>query len=83
MQDIIWDKPVAANGKLVFGPAEAKQLLCENVLYRNDLHFAAANSCIVRVLDGTGSPEEARELFEVAVLSAEFTDMRARQSRTN
>lgn len=72
MQNIIWDKPVAANGTLVFGPAEASRLLSEHHFYKNDLHFEAANACIQSVLDGAGCPDEARELFEVTVLSAEF-----------
>lgn len=70
MQNVIWDKPVAAGGKLVFGPVEARQFLLSDWPHKKDMNFAAADACILRALDGRASPDEARELFEVAVGSA-------------
>ncbi|WJH38478.1 DUF982 domain-containing protein (plasmid) [Aliirhizobium terrae] len=70
MQNVIWDKPVVAGGKLVFGPLEARRFLMSNWPHRKDLNFAAADACILRALDGLASPDEARELFEKALGSA-------------
>jgi hypothetical protein len=70
MHNVIWDKPVVAGGKLVFGPLEAHQFLMADWPHRKDLNFAAADACILRALDGRASPDEARELFEVALGSA-------------
>ncbi|MND37222.1 hypothetical protein D3C80_278990 [compost metagenome] len=70
MQNVIWDKPVVATGKLVFGPLEARRFLMTEWPHKKDLNYAAADACILRALDGRASPDEARELFEVAVSSA-------------
>lgn len=70
MQNVIWDKPVAAGGKLFFGPLEARRFLMSDWPHKKDLNFAAADACILRALDGRASPDEARELFELALGSA-------------
>jgi hypothetical protein len=70
MQNVIWDKPVVAGGKLVFGPHEARRFLMTDWPHKRDMNFAAADACILRALDGRASPDEARELFEVALGSA-------------
>lgn len=71
MQNIFWDKPVVADGRLVFGPQEAWRILTEQRVDPKDLSYVAAFDCILRALDGRGSPDEARELFEAALRSRE------------
>lgn len=74
MQNVIWDKPVIAGGKLVFGPLEARRFLMGDWPHQKDLNFAAADACILRALDGRASPDEARELFEAALSSAALSN---------
>lgn len=70
MQKIFWDKPVVAGARLIFGPMEAHHFLHANWPYAKDLDYAAADLCILKALAGRTTPDEARELFEVAVQSA-------------
>lgn len=70
MKKIFWDKPVVAGERLIFGPLEAQRFLHANWPYAKSLDFAAADLCIRKALDGRASPDEARELFEIAVQSA-------------
>jgi hypothetical protein len=72
MQNVIWDKPVIADGKLVFGPLEARRFLMTDWPHKKDLNFAVADACNFRALDGRASPDEARELFEPALQSAKL-----------
>lgn len=69
---IIWDKPVAAGEKLIFGPLEARSFLTDWP-GEKDVNFAAADACIVRALAGRSSPDEARELFEIVIDSRDLT----------
>lgn len=67
MPVLLWDKPVTAGTRLIFGPLEARQFIAENWAHRADLHHALAVTCIQMALDGKASPDEARELFEAAL----------------
>lgn len=67
MPVLLWDKPVTAGTRLIFGPLEASQFIAENWSHRADLHSALAVTCIQMALDGRASPDEARELFEAAL----------------
>lgn len=70
MQKIYWDKPVFAGERLIFGPIEAQHFLHTNWPYAKGPDYAAADLCIIRALDGRATPDEAREMFEIAVNSA-------------
>ncbi|SFB62517.1 Protein of unknown function [Rhizobium sp. NFR07] len=69
---IIWDKPVAAGEKLIFGPLEARRFLSEWPGMKG-MNFAAADACVLRALDRRSSPDEARELFEIFLATGERT----------
>lgn len=69
MQKLFWDKPVVAGERLIFGPMEAQRFLHANWTYPKNPDHAAADLCIRKALDGRATPDEARELFEIAVQS--------------
>lgn len=69
MQKIFWDKPVVAGEELIFGPMDAQRFLHANWPYAKNLDYAAADLCILKALDGRATPDEAREMFEIAVQS--------------
>lgn len=69
MQKLFWDKPVVAGERLIFGPMEAQRFLHASWPYPKSPDYAAADLCILKALDGRATPDEARELFEIAVQS--------------
>lgn len=75
MQNVIWDKPVVAGDDLIFGPLEARRFLINDWPHFKGLDYAAADACILKALDGQASPDEARELFEAALQSADLNRM--------
>lgn len=64
---ILWDTPVSAHGRLIFGPYEAHQFIIAHWQLRTDLHAAVAKKCVLMAMDGRASPDQARELFEAAL----------------
>ncbi|CUX66826.1 conserved hypothetical protein [Agrobacterium tumefaciens str. Kerr 14] len=70
MENIFWDKPVVAGERLIFGPMEAQRFLHADWPYEKNLDYVAADLCILKALDGRATPDEAREMFETAVQSA-------------
>ncbi len=72
MRNIFWDKPVVAGDKLIFGPLEARRFLQSEWPHSKSIAYAAADLCVLKALDGRATPDEARELFEIALRSAEL-----------
>lgn len=70
---IFWDKPVLADGGLIFGPLEAKTFMSEKWSTSRNSDFAPAGQSIGKALAGCGSPDYARELFARAVASARLS----------
>jgi hypothetical protein len=70
MKQILWDKPVAAFGQLIFGPHDARHFFETSWSSPKDLTFTAADRCIADALEGRATPDHARELFEIALRSA-------------
>jgi len=72
MPDINWDRPVLAGDRLVFGPLGAHRFLMNDWPHIKNMDYAVADACILRALDGRVSPDEARELFVIALKSADL-----------
>jgi hypothetical protein len=69
---VLWDQPIRAGGLLIFGPLEAKEFISRCWSPIEDGNFAAASDAILAALDERGSPDLARELFEIAIRSADL-----------
>jgi hypothetical protein len=70
MRTIYWDKPVDFDGRLIFGPMEAhRSMMSTGWATISDSAFAAAANSINDALNGSISPDFARELFEKALKS--------------
>lgn len=70
MRTIYWDRPVDFDGRLIFGPMEARRSMMKaSWTAISDSAFAAAANSINDALNGRVSPDFARELFEKALKS--------------
>lgn len=70
MPTIYWDRPVDVDGRLIFGPMEARRsMMSTSWVAVSDSASAAAAKSINDALNGRVSPDFARELFERALKS--------------
>ena len=70
---MFWDKPVLANGALIFGPLAARTFMAKKWSTSRNSDFAPADLSIAKALAGRGSPDYARELFARAIESARLS----------
>jgi hypothetical protein len=72
MLTLKWERPVRAAGQLIAGPLEAHQFLMHGWPHRKNEDWSAAENTALAALDGRKSPDEAREKFKAAVMSAKL-----------
>jgi hypothetical protein len=70
VKDVFWDRPVRVGGALIFGPLTAQEFMVASWPQVQDQNCAVASAAIVAALAGQGSPDVARERFEMALKSA-------------
>ena len=72
MTTLFWDRPVRVGEIMIMGPLNAYDFMTSSWPLLKDSHFIAASEAILAALDGRGSPDLARERFEMALASAEL-----------
>lgn len=72
MEIVLWDRPIRAGGKLIFGPQAAMEFMNANWPAEKDGNFTAATRAILAALGGHGSPDLACARFEKALASAKL-----------
>lgn len=76
MTKILWDQPVAANGRLFLGPYDALDFLNDASADRADLHYQFVCRMLAQAADGIASLDEARECFEALIGAADSDGLR-------